>query len=212
MANTYILEYVGEVVDKSKYIERVKTIYNNDIHHYGLSFANLVIDAHRMGNDSRYINHSCEPNAVVQKWIVNGLTRMAIFSTRNIQENEEITMHYNFVPFDAAQKCECGSKKCRGTITINSKAKAIQKNHKANQNQKSKLSKALISESKNQLQNFSPVSSATPQKFDIKTLRGNEQNKLSKVFLEISIFDNVQCNHTLGFIAESDFSEVCHSL
>lgn len=126
-ANTYIIEYVGEVIDKTEYMERVDTIYKDDIHHYGLLLSKKnVIDAHRMGNDSRFINHSCEPNAEIQKWTVNGHTRMVLLAKRDIQANEEITFHYNFVHFNAPQKCECESKKCKGFITqkTNTKSKS----------------------------------------------------------------------------------------
>lgn len=126
-ANTYIIEYVGEVVNEIEYMKRVDTIYKDDVHHYGLLLNNHnVIDAHRMGNNSRFINHSCEPNAEIQKWIVNGNIRMVLFAMRDIQANEEITFDYKFDPFNGPQKCECGSKKCRGFITqqTNKKSKS----------------------------------------------------------------------------------------
>jgi len=28
----------------------------------------MVIDSYRMGNEARFINHSCEPNCEMQKW------------------------------------------------------------------------------------------------------------------------------------------------
>lgn len=30
----------------------------------------MVIDSYRMGNEARFINHSCEPNCEMQKWWV----------------------------------------------------------------------------------------------------------------------------------------------
>ena len=32
--------------------------------------SNMVIDATNKGNKSRFINHSCEPNTEMQKWLV----------------------------------------------------------------------------------------------------------------------------------------------
>lgn len=51
---------------------------------------------------------------------------MAIIALREIQKNEEITFHYNFVPFDgfAAQKCECKSGKCKGIIAQKNNTKS----------------------------------------------------------------------------------------
>lgn len=31
----------------------------------------MVIDSYRMGNEARFINHSCEPNCEMQKWWVS---------------------------------------------------------------------------------------------------------------------------------------------
>jgi histone-lysine N-methyltransferase ASH1L len=32
----------------------------------------LVIDAGRTGGEARFINHSCDPNCVIEKWSVLG--------------------------------------------------------------------------------------------------------------------------------------------
>lgn len=116
---TYILEYVGEVVNEREFKERMGTLYIDDIHHYCLHLdGGLVIDGHRMGSDCRFVNHSCEPNCEMQKWSVNGLSRMALFAMRNIQPGEELTYDYNFSLFNPheGQVCKCESKNCRGVI------------------------------------------------------------------------------------------------
>lgn len=116
-ANTYILEYVGEVIEECEYMKRMDTIYKDDTHNYGVRLnRGQVIDSHRMGNDCRLINHSCDPNSELQKWTVFGLKRMAVFALQDIQAKEEITMDYNFIPYNIAEKCECTSHKCRGYI------------------------------------------------------------------------------------------------
>ena len=46
------------------------------------------------------MNHACEPNCEIQKWTVNGLYRMALFSLRNIEPGEELTYDYNFSLFN----------------------------------------------------------------------------------------------------------------
>ncbi|MDB4951866.1 MAG: nuclear protein [Gemmatimonadetes bacterium] len=79
----------------------------------------VVIDAGRGGNMSRWINHSCDPNcdAVVDDG------RVWIESVRDIAPGEELTYDYNFVLDErhtpAAKRrypCICGAAKCRGTI------------------------------------------------------------------------------------------------
>lgn len=116
---TYILEYVGEVVTEREFKDRMGTIYLNDIHHYCLHLdGGLVIDGHRMGSDGRFVNHSCQPNCEMQKWSVNGLSRMALFAKRNIEPGEELSYDYNFSLFNPSegQPCRCNTPQCRGVI------------------------------------------------------------------------------------------------
>ncbi|BES87798.1 AWS [Nesidiocoris tenuis] len=117
--DTFILEYVGEVVSDREFKSRMASRYQKDTHHYCLNLdGGLVIDGHRMGGDGRFVNHSCEPNCEMQKWCVNGLFRMALFALRDIDPNEELSYDYNFALFNPAegQPCKCGSTKCRGVI------------------------------------------------------------------------------------------------
>lgn len=99
---------------------RTETLYKEDQHHYCMDLEKgLVIDCQRVGNQARTVNHSCDPNCIVQKWIVRGIPRVAIFAARNIERDEEITYDYKFRCYNLenAQKCFCGSAKCRGLIT-----------------------------------------------------------------------------------------------
>lgn len=94
-------------------------VYSKDEHHYTMKLTqNLVIDAYRMGSVARFANHSCVPNCELQKWTVDGLPRMCIFSKHSIKAGEELTYDYNFQCFNlqAQQPCYCDSSKCRGTI------------------------------------------------------------------------------------------------
>ena len=75
-----------------------------------------TIDAYQKGAVSRFINHSCEPNAETQKWTVNGLLRIGFFAIRDIHPGEEITFDYQFIHFGQGQKCLCGAPSCRGII------------------------------------------------------------------------------------------------
>lgn len=79
---------------------------------------NMIIDA-TTGSIARFVNHSCNPNCRMIKWIVSGQPRMALFAgDRPIMTGEELTYDYNFDPFSAknVQKCLCGEPNCRGVL------------------------------------------------------------------------------------------------
>lgn len=113
------MEYVGEVVNQAEFENRAE-VYSTDknIHYYFMSLrADAVIDATQKGNVSRFINHSCDPNAETQKWTVNGELRIGFFARRDIYALEEITFDYQFQRYGKeAQKCYCEATICRGWI------------------------------------------------------------------------------------------------
>ncbi|KAL7037550.1 hypothetical protein ACKWTF_009270 [Chironomus riparius] len=119
---TFIIEYVGEVLNNKQFDKRAKK-YSKDKnrHYYFMALrSNAVIDATVKGNISRFINHSCDPNAMTQKWTVNGELRVGFFSIRDIRRGEEITFDYQFQRYGKeAQKCYCESENCRGWIGEN---------------------------------------------------------------------------------------------
>lgn len=115
----FLMEYVGEVLDYELFYKRAQAYSDeNNLHHYFMSLkGDTVIDATLKGNISRFINHSCEPNAETQKWTVNGELRIGFFSKRDIAAGEEITFDYQFQRFGKeAQHCYCGAENCRGWI------------------------------------------------------------------------------------------------
>ena len=61
-------------------------------------------------NESKFINHSCNPNAFINKdWIFEAL--------RNIKKGEEITIDYGTVDYDYYEfKCHCKSENCRKVL------------------------------------------------------------------------------------------------
>ncbi|XP_013779563.1 uncharacterized protein LOC106464006 [Limulus polyphemus] len=118
-AGSFILEYVGEVVSDKEFRHRMAERYCNDQHHYCLNLdSGMVIDGYRMGGEGRFVNHSCEPNCEMQKWSVNGVYRIGLFSLKDITSNTEICYDYNFHNFnlETQQICKCGSLRCRGFI------------------------------------------------------------------------------------------------
>lgn len=71
------------------------------------------IDATEKGSLARFVNHSCNPNAFVDKWVVGDKLRMGIFAKRKIAKGEEITFDYNVDRYGAqSQPCYCGEPNC----------------------------------------------------------------------------------------------------
>ena len=48
------------------------------------------------GGEARFINHSCAPNCLIEKWDVMGEWRIAIVADRDITAGEELSYDYNF--------------------------------------------------------------------------------------------------------------------
>lgn len=111
----FVIEYVGEVIDDKTCEERLWKMKHRGETNFYLCEINrdMVIDATYKGNKSRYINHSCQPNTEMQKWTIDGETRIGIFASRDIKKGEELTYDYQFVQFGADQDCYCGADACR---------------------------------------------------------------------------------------------------
>jgi hypothetical protein len=59
----------------------------------------LVIDAQHKGNNARFINHSCDPNAETTKWMVNGRMCIGVYSGNPGSQLQSIVHHcINAVP------------------------------------------------------------------------------------------------------------------
>ncbi|KAJ8334994.1 hypothetical protein SKAU_G00406330 [Synaphobranchus kaupii] len=118
-ASQFIIEYLGEVVSEQEFRNRMIEQYYSHNDHYCLNLdSGMVIDSYRMGNEARFINHSCEPNCEMQKWSVNGVYRIGLFALKDMSSGTELTYDYNFHSFnmEEQQVCKCGSESCRGII------------------------------------------------------------------------------------------------
>lgn len=139
----FIIEYLGEELNRSDFYDRFNSaITNKNENTYFLKVNhNLYIDATLYGNESRFANHSCDPNAAYVKWTtyVGGQerTRIGIFALRIIEkvclmnmnsifsigfskenfidhfQEEEITVDYKF---HSKLPCRCETKLCRGFL------------------------------------------------------------------------------------------------
>ncbi|XP_068108690.1 histone-lysine N-methyltransferase ASH1L isoform X2 [Hyperolius riggenbachi] len=118
-SSQFIIEYLGEVVSEQEFRNRMIEQYHNHNDHYCLSLdSGMVIDSYRMGNEARFINHSCDPNCEMQKWSVNGVYRIGLYALKDMPAGTELTYDYNFHAFNTEQQqlCKCGFEHCRGII------------------------------------------------------------------------------------------------
>jgi hypothetical protein len=70
-----------------------------------------------LADQTRWLNHSCDPNSVVEaKWVPSQDTVTAWWTAvRDIEIGEEVTYDYAFAA-SVAEPCYCGAPTCRGVI------------------------------------------------------------------------------------------------
>ncbi|KAF8630263.1 hypothetical protein AX17_005449 [Amanita inopinata Kibby_2008] len=117
--DTFIYEYVGDVVNTPSFKKRMREYAEEGIEHFYFMMLQKdeFIDATKSGGIGRFANHSCNPNCYVAKWTIGDHVRMGIFAKRDIQRHEEITFNYNVDRYGhQAQPCYCGEPNCLGFI------------------------------------------------------------------------------------------------
>ncbi len=103
------MAYIGEKIT-SRESARRRAAGNVYIFHLNYHYA---IDGQTLDNTARYINHSCDPNCVVEKandtlWIV---------AARDITEGEELSYNYGYeLTHYRDNPCNCGAAHCCGYI------------------------------------------------------------------------------------------------
>ena len=115
-----ILEYIGERISPDE--ETLRYDDESMERHHTFLFAvdeHTTIDAGRIGNDAKYINHSCDPNCEA----VDEEGRIFVEAIKNIQPGTELFYDYAFKQEEPLTQelidmypCYCGTKKCRGII------------------------------------------------------------------------------------------------
>lgn len=101
-----IAEYAGERINYSEARRRMRMpgpVRVTELDH------DCYIDGSVGGNDTQYINHSCEPNA--DAFVVEGL--MIIFALRDIECGEEVTIDYLNSFEQDRTICSCLTPSCR---------------------------------------------------------------------------------------------------
>ena len=142
---TFIARYIGELITEDVAEERGIAYDKNgatylfDLDHNDNDEGNYCIDAFNYGNESRFFNHSCEPNMSV--YLLTGsdsggdenMLTLSFWTNRKISYGEELTFDYTgkFVPKwhavrdiesrgatagNSSQRCYCGAKTCRKLI------------------------------------------------------------------------------------------------
>lgn len=81
-----------------------------------MTYENLHFDAFKMGGLARNINHSCEPNLIVECWWSSNKPRLVFRACRDISIREELTFDYGDQYTD--ERCLCSARTCRGTIGL----------------------------------------------------------------------------------------------
>ncbi len=118
-AETYIIEYVGEKIDKDTANERgwaqmdhAKETGDAAVYIFTLD-DKWDIDGNVPENAARLINHSCDPNC--EAFIDEDSIWIA--ALRDIKKNEELFFNYGFdLENYKEHPCGCGSRKCVGYI------------------------------------------------------------------------------------------------
>lgn len=115
LPNQFIIEYIGEVLSPHQFKERMDAAKeNSESNFYYAKMGNNYIDAKKYGNLARFLNHSCSPNARLELWTTydekfGEQLRLALFSTRQIEADEEICFDYAWM---SSTECCCGSTNC----------------------------------------------------------------------------------------------------
>jgi len=111
-AYQFLLTYEGEVIGKCVSDKREREYKRNGINSVYMFKIDedIIIDATFVGNEARYMNHSCRPNCYS---ILNFKEKKVMYYTeRVISPGEELTLNYYFSETDAEDKCNCGMANC----------------------------------------------------------------------------------------------------
>lgn len=144
-AGAFVTEYVGEVITKrfgdirGQHYDMAGSSYLFDMNDpteeeqtQDDNFHPFCIDATFYGNESRFVNHSCDPNLRTFSLQVDSDSQtfhsIGMFAKRKIQAGEELTIdyqwdenHLDYIDNDVI--CLCGTSECRGYL-LRSKSSA----------------------------------------------------------------------------------------
>jgi len=115
-----IMEYTGEKITKRESEKREAIYLKQGINesYFAALDEDHVIDGTYSANVCKYINHSCNPNSVLEVIQVDGMKRIAISAKRRIRPKEELTYDYMFEDEEERLPCLCKSRRCRGFVNL----------------------------------------------------------------------------------------------
>ena len=108
---TAFAEYVGEHISREEALRREADPARTAIYTLWLD-SGEVIDGMFGGNDTKYLNHSCAPNVLLEE--TDG--RLFFVAARDIALGEELTIDYAYDPVPPLEACRCGVPTCRGYL------------------------------------------------------------------------------------------------
>ena len=120
-----IAEYVGERISAAEVERRVRGRRKMRIVQIDDRWS---LDGSKGGNGTHYINHSCDPNAIMK--VLYG--HILFFARRDILPGDEITIDYISTWHGDTKRCKCKSPQCRGTInrpTPSTRERVTRPNH-----------------------------------------------------------------------------------
>ncbi|KAH9146671.1 hypothetical protein AeRB84_009472 [Aphanomyces euteiches] len=106
---TKIIEYVGERISKQEFLRR-KSLPGADswyLAQLAREEGEMYVDARTMGNFSRFINHSCDPNCRFETWWVDKKPRLMVVARHDLPKNSILTLYY-MDPTWQVDACLCG--------------------------------------------------------------------------------------------------------
>ena len=104
LTGTMVIKYIGK---------RMSSLPQSNTE-YVLEFSKGFIDGNQGGNNSRFINHSCDPNLEAEEWLTVIGPRMVLKAIRDIPAKTELTFFYN--RYDN-MICYCGTTKYSGRFS-----------------------------------------------------------------------------------------------
>lgn len=110
-AGTYLIEYVGERIDKAEAQRRCEL----DNRYIFILDDHWDIDGDVAWNPARFINHSCSPNCEAE--LDEEVGRIWIKALRDITAGEELSFNYGYdISEYEEHPCRCGAAECVGYI------------------------------------------------------------------------------------------------
>ena len=94
----HICNYNGEILEKSEADKRSLLVEYFDLNYLFNINNSIDIDAYRVGNQMRYVNHAAYgyDNCIAKGRFENGLWRIKLFALRDIKKGEELFFNYKF--------------------------------------------------------------------------------------------------------------------